>query len=104
MKSLAPHPAQWYAPAPCSLNCLYTEPFGLSVPDFLATRNCSAVRIFFHSSSDLTTFSVGSVGAVFDVSMVFFLASSAWHDVRDTARKRMVNRWLILFIARVGVI
>ena len=67
------------------------------MPDFLATRNCSAVSSFFHSASVLTTFWVGSLGAVFDVSM----ASSAWHDVRDRASKSVVNRWLSFFMAKI---
>ncbi len=41
------------------------------MPDLRATRNCSGVRISFHSASVLTTFLVGSVGAVLDVSIGF---------------------------------
>ena len=68
------------------------------MPDFLATRNCSSVRIFFHSASVLTTFSVGSSGALLDVSIGFL----AWHDVRVTANMTVLIRWLSLFIAGIG--
>lgn len=60
------------------------------MPDFLATLNCSAVSNFFHSASVFSTFSVGSCGALSDVSIGLFLASLAWHDVSDAASMRVL--------------
>lgn len=62
------------------------------MPDFLAIRNCSGVSNFFHSASVFSTFSVGSSGALFDVSIGFFSASCAWHEVIDIASMNALIR------------
>lgn len=69
------------------------------MPAFLAIRNCSGVRISFHSASVLTTFSVGSLGASVAVS----IGSLALHEVKVTVNMRAVMRWFIFFMMRIGV-
>jgi hypothetical protein len=70
------------------------------VPAFLAMRNCSGVRISFHSASVLTTFSVGSLGASAAVSM----GSLAWHEDRRVANMRALMRWFIFFMMKIRVV